>query len=92
MTAIAEHLDRKLKAMPPAAAASVEKLVWDLLSVVELAPMSPHAQQISAAQDREAAVKAHQEHWKKVDAMTKELDWSEFERPPQGEFEVREDW
>jgi hypothetical protein len=85
MTAIAEHLDRKLKTMPPAVAASVEKLVLDVISVVEASPPPP-------AQDHEAAIKAHQEHWKRVDAMTKELDWSGFERPDQGVEEVREDW
>ena len=86
MTAIAEHLDRKLKTMPPAAAASVEKLVLDVLNVMEEASAKPDAK------DREAAIRAHQEHWKMVDAMTRELDWSGFERPDQGVEEIREDW
>ena len=85
MTAIAEHLDRKLKTMPPAAAASVEKLVLDVLSVMDAAPTQ------APAKDRESAIRAHQDHWKKVDAMTKELDWSHFERPDQGVEETRED-
>ncbi|MFZ4765855.1 MAG: hypothetical protein ACOYMN_12965 [Roseimicrobium sp.] len=83
MTAIAEHLDRRLKTLPPAAAASVEKLVWDVLSVVDAEP---------PALDHEAAVKAHREHIAKCLDMASELDWSDFERPDQGVEEIREDW
>ena len=85
MTAIAEHLDRKLKTMPPAAAASVEKLVLDVLSIVEASPPP-------AAPDREAAIKAHQEHIGRCIDAAAELDWSDFKRPDQGVEEVREDW
>ena len=85
MTAIAEHLDRKLKSMPAATAASVEKLVMDVLNVVETAPPAP-------AKDREAAIKAHQEHIRRCIDSASELDWSDFERPDQGVEEVREDW
>ena len=84
MTAIAEQLDRRLKAMPPAKAASVSKLVHDLLEVVDAIPDGPT--------DRAAAIAAHKEHWRKMDAMLAELDWSDFERPDQGVSEIREDW
>ena len=84
MTAIAERLDRKLKTLPPATAASVERLVWDVLQVVDLAP-EPVA-------DRAARIVAHREHIKKCIDMAAELDWSGFERPDQGVSETREDW
>ncbi|MDP1587462.1 MAG: hypothetical protein Q8M07_06970 [Prosthecobacter sp.] len=87
MTAVAAQLDRMLEKLPAAAAASVERLVWDVLNVVELQPQTPRP-----ASDHEADILAHQAHWQKVDAMLDELDWSDFERPPQGESEVREDW
>lgn len=86
MTAIAEHLDRTLQSLPAAAAASVEKLVWDVISVVELQPQTP-----PTARGQSTARQEHQAHWRKVDAMLDELDWSGFERPPQGESEMRED-
>ena len=76
MIAIAERLDRKLKSLPPARAASVEKLVNDVLEVVDSVPVT--------SADRAAAIEAHQEHWRKMDAMLDKLDWSDFERPDQG--------
>lgn len=87
MTAIAKQLDQTLSSLPAATAASVERLVWDVINVVALRPQAavPEA-------DRATAIRAHQAHWRQVDAMLDELDWSGFERPPQGESEVREDW
>lgn len=87
MTAVAEHLNRTLQSLPPGAAASVERLVWDVISVVELQP--PYSQPDS---DREAAIRAHQAHIDKCLEKSAALDWSDFERPPQGENQVREDW
>lgn len=84
MTAIAARLDQKLKTLSPARAASVEKLVSDVLEIVENAP-APDT-------DRAAAIEAHREHWRKMDSLLDELDWSDFERPDQGVEEVREDW
>jgi len=87
MTAIAEHLDRTLQILPAATAASVEKLVWDVISDVELQPQA-NASDERAEPRRPARVSGT---LGKVDAMLDELDWSGFERPQQGESEVRED-
>ena len=86
MTAIAEQLDRRLKAMPPDRAASVSKLVHDLLEVVD----APSA--VPTETDREAAIAAHRAHIAKCLDAAAELDWSDFERPDQGVSEIREDW
>jgi len=87
MTAVAQQLDQTLSRLPASAAASVERLVWDVINVVALRPQAdvPEA-------DSTTAIHAHQAHWRQVDAMLDELDWSGFERPPQGISEVREDW
>lgn len=84
MTAIAERLDQKLKTLPLATAASVERLVLDVLQIVDQVP--------APAADRAARIEAHQEHIKKCIDMASELDWSDFERPDQGVSETREDW
>ncbi len=84
MTAIAERLDEAMRRLPPAKASSVEKLVNDVLAVVEDAS--------SPDEERAARIRAHQEHWRKMDLLASELDWSDFERPPQLEEEIREDW
>ena len=84
MTAIAERLDRKLKSLPPDRAASVEKLVSDVLEIV-----GDSAPETDA--ERMAAIAAHQEHWRKMDVALDHLDWSDFERPDQGVEEIRED-
>ncbi len=85
MTAIAEHLERTLKSLPAAAAASVERLVWDVIGVVESQPKPA-----SEADVPSSALLEHRAHWRKVDAMLDEVDWSDFERPAQGVSEVRE--
>jgi len=87
MTAIAEQLDRRLKAMPPARAASLSKLVHDLLEVVD--DNTPASE---PAKDRLAAIAAHREHIQKCLEAAAALDWSDFERPDQGVSEIREDW
>jgi len=86
MTAIAEQLDRRLKAMAPERAATVSKLVHDLLEVVDSSPAPP------TSADREAAIAAHREHIQDCLNAAAELDWSDFERPDQGVSEIREDW
>ena len=84
MTAIAARLDQKLKTLSPARAASVEKMVNDVLEFVDATPASDA--------DRAAAIEAHRQHIDKCLALAGELDWSEFERPDQGVEEIREDW
>lgn len=86
MTAIAEQLDRRLKAMAPERAATVSKLVHDLLEVVDAFPAPP------ASADREAAIAAHREHIHDCLKAAAKLDWSDFERPDQGVSEIREEW
>ena len=84
MTAIAERLDEVMRKLPPARATSVEKLVLDVIAVVE-GERSPEM-------DREARIRAHREHIARCVDGAEALDWSDFERPPQGEYEVREEW
>ena len=81
MSVIAERLDQKLKSLPPAKAASVERLVWDVLQVVGFEPAS-----------RAVAVQEHEKHVAECLKMAAELDWSDFERPEQGVSEKREEW
>lgn len=89
MTAIALELDRQLKRLSPERAASVAKVVRDVLDLVE-AEAGPVAENEEATQ--EAAIAAHREHIRKALDAASELDWSDFERPPQGEYEKREEW
>ena len=84
MTAIAHRLDRKLKTLPPSRAASVEKLVADVLDLVDVSPQSDAEQA--------EAIEAHRAHVDKCLALAAELDWSDFERPDQGVEETREEW
>ena len=69
--------------MPPAKAASVERLVWDVLQVVDSEPAAPAS--------RVADVHAHEAHVARCLEMASGLDWSDFERPEQGVSEKRED-
>lgn len=84
MSVIAQRLDEKLKSMPPAKAASVERLVWDVLQVVDFEPAAPES--------RLEDVQAHEAHVARCLEMASELDWSDLERPAQGVSEKREDW
>ena len=84
MTAIANRLDRKLKSLSPARAASVVRLVEDVLAVVDAAP--------TTEADRAEAIEEHRKHIAKCLDMASKLDWSDFERPDQGVEEVREEW
>lgn len=83
MNVIAERLDRKLMSLSPERAASVEKLVTDVLEVLDAVP--------TTSADRAAAIEAHREHWRKMDLALDRLDWSDFERPDQGVEEIRQD-
>ncbi|MGV3663795.1 MAG: hypothetical protein ACO1TE_26730 [Prosthecobacter sp.] len=85
MTAVAEHLDRTLRSLSSDAAASVEQLVWDVIKVVEIRP----GQKLDQG---DKAIRIHQAHIDECLKQSAELDWSDFERPAQGEEQVREDW
>jgi hypothetical protein len=80
MTAIAAELDQKLQTLDPQAATYVEQLVRDALRQAET--------HLSPATDAKALAE-HQAHIAKFAGI-----WAgdDFERPPQGEFEKREDW
>lgn len=80
MTAIAAELDRKLQSLDPETAAFLERLVKDALQQADK----------NAAPSADArALAEHQAHIAKFAGI-----WAgeNFERPPQGEFEKREDW
>ena len=87
MMAVAEHLNRTLQSLPAGAAASVERLVWDVINVVELQPRYSQPEN-----DREAAIRAHHAHIDRCLEKSAAMDWSDFERPPQGTDEIREEW
>ena len=80
MTAIAVELDRKLQSLDPETAALLERLVRDALQRTDKSPV--------AAADA-TALAEHQAHIAKFAGI-----WAgdDFERPPQGQFEKREDW
>lgn len=76
MNAIAVELDRKLQGLDPETAASVERLVRDALQLVD--------------QRRSAGPK--ESHREFIERLRGSFGDEPFERPPQGEFEKREDW
>jgi hypothetical protein len=76
MTTIAAELDHRLQQLDPVTAASVESLVRDALQLAEQRP---------ASVPRES----HSEFIQRIRGSFGE---EPFERPPQGEFEKREDW
>ncbi len=80
MNAIAIELDQKLQSLDPETAASVEQLVRDTLQLAE---------RRSDSSCNPDAIAAHRAHIAKFAGI-----WAgdDFERPPQGEFEKREDW
>ena len=80
MKTIAPELDQRLQQLDPVTAASVEQLVRDALRLAEgkSAPMT-----------NDEAVAAHRAHIARFVGMWADDD---FERPPQGEFEKREEW
>jgi hypothetical protein len=84
MSALATRLERVIKSLPPDRAASVEKLVWDVIEIVE-PPECPE-------EARGQQVAAHQEHIRRTLEEASALDWSTFKRPWQGNSEKREDW
>lgn len=80
MTAIAAELDRKLQTLDPETAAFLERLVRDALQRTDKSPAT-----IVEAK----TLAEHRAHIAKFAGI-----WAgdDFERPPQGEFEKREDW
>jgi hypothetical protein len=84
MSAVAARLDQVIKSLPPDRAASVEKLVWDVIQVIEPLP--------GEDADRQARLASHREHIRRSVDEARTLDWSGFERPPQEELEKRQDW
>jgi hypothetical protein len=79
MTAIAHELDEKLKLLDAKAACSLEKLVRDALDLVETRNPSASSSTASLPPDF-------------FQRIAKEFGDEPFERPPQGEFEKREEW
>jgi hypothetical protein len=76
VNAIAVELDRKLQSLDPETAASVVQLVRDALHLAE--------------QKRTGVPK--ESHREFIQRMAGSFGDEPFERPPQGEFEKREDW
>ena len=76
MSAIAIELDQKLQSLDPDTAASVERLVRDALQLAE----------------KSRAGAAKESHRDFINRMAGSFGDEPFERPPQGEFEKREDW
>ena len=77
MSSIAEQLDAKLKALDAKSASSLEKLVRDVLELVE-------TQNGAVRPDRLAP-----DFFARI---AREFGSEPLERPPQGEFEKREAW
>ena len=80
MTAIAAELDRKLQTLDPDTAAFLERLVRDALQRADKSPVTV------------ADAKALAEHRANIAKFAGIWAGDDFERPPQGEFEKREDW
>ena len=77
MTTIAEQLDAKLNSLDATAAASLEKLVRDALEVVESSNGTSRSDGLPL---------------KFFSRIAREFGSEPFDRPPQGEFEKREEW
>ena len=77
MTTIAEQLDAKLNSLDAKAAASLEKLVRDALEVVESSNGASRSDGLPL---------------KFFSRIAREFGSEPFDRPPQGEFEKREEW
>lgn len=77
MTAIAEQLEKRLKTLDVRAASSLEKLVRDALELVE----SQHGISQSDSLPPDFFTR-----------ISEEFGSDPFDRPPQGEFEKRQEW
>ena len=77
MTAIAEQLDAKLNSLDGRAASSLAKLVRDSLEMVEFSNGISRSERLPV------------EFFSRI---AREFGSEPFERPPQGEFEKREEW
>ena len=90
MTAIAVELDRKLQTLDPETAALLERLVRDALQRTDKDRTSiADSETLEQVEKQRNAFHWAPNFWEKVRA-----DWGTepFERPPQGEFEKREEW
>ena len=76
MSTIAIELDQKLQTLDPETAASVEQLVRDVL-------------QLAGNKRSTVAKESHREF---IQRLAGSFGDEPFERPPQGEFEKREEW
>ena len=77
MSTIAEDLDARLKTLEARAAASLEKLVRDAIELVEV--QNGHRSSDPLPSDFFTPIAC-------------EFGSEPFERPPQGEFEKRQEW
>jgi hypothetical protein len=77
MTAIAEQLDAKLNSLDAKAASSLEKLVRDALEMVESSNGINRSDRLPP------------DFFSRI---AREFGSEPCERPPQGEFEKREEW
>ena len=77
MSAIAEQLDAKLKTLGPEAASSLERLVRDALELVAVQNSAQRADRLPA------------DFFTRI---SREFGAEPLERPPQGDFEQRQDW
>ena len=80
MTAIAHELDEKLKLLDAKAASSLEKLVRDALELVDSQNGNAHGTK---------PARLPSDFFSKI---AQEFGPEPFERPPQGEFEKRDNW
>ena len=79
MTAIAHELDEKMKRLDSKAASSLERLVRDVLALID-------TQNGSSAQTHNRLPPDF------FSRITEEFGPEPFERPPQGDFEQRKTW
>ena len=77
MTAIAQQLDAKLKTLDAKAASSLEKLVRDVLELIETQQTASRLEHLPA---------------NFFGRVAEEFGGEPLERPPQGESEKRQDW
>jgi len=77
MTAIAEQLDKKLKTIAAKAASSLEKLVRDAMELVDSQSGSGQGDHLPP------------DFFSRI---SEEFGHDPIERPPQGEFEKRQEW
>lgn len=82
MNSVVQELDEKLKALSPDKAASVERLLRSAIDLMDG----------SKGSDSALSMAAHGDHIDRILGEAAQMDWSDFERPTQGQLEDREDW